>query len=155
MWAHGWGMKHRRGLRVWVLNLIEQKPMTGAELIAYIDQMTMGWWRPSPGSIYPLLEQLEQEKLVRRRTDGRYELTEAARSGPDWMQGIFSNSSGPRNPEDAIREVEAYATYLEDVARTSPERVRAVDARLRALIQRFDTLTRPETGGKSPGGRSP
>jgi len=146
MWAHGWGTKHRRGLRVWVLNLLEQGPKSGAELIAQIDQMTMGWWRPSPGSIYPLLEEFEQEKLVRKRSDGRYELTDAARNGPDWMRGRFPGASGPRNPEDALRELEAYATYLEDIARADPDRVHAVDARLRKLIDRFDTLTESGAG---------
>lgn len=126
--------------------------MNGAELIGQIDRMTMGWWRPSPGSIYPLLEQLEEEKLVRKRSDGRYELTEAARAGPEWMHGGFGRSSGPRNPSDAVREVEAYATYLEDVARTDPAKVREVGERLRAVASRMDALSRP---GDSSGGTKP
>ncbi len=120
--------------------------MTGAELIAQIDRMTMGWWRPSPGSIYPLLEEFEQEKLVRKNADGKYELTEAARGGPDWMRG-FPGMSGPRNPEDAVRELEAYATYLEDLARSDRDRVHAVDARLLAVVRRLETLAR---SGPSP-----
>jgi DNA-binding PadR family transcriptional regulator len=114
--------------------------MNGAELIAQIDRMTMGWWRPSPGSIYPLLEQLEEEKLVQKNADGRYQLTEAAKSGPDWMQGFLSGMSGPRNPEDAVRELEAYATYLEDVARSDRDRVRGVGDRLHAVARRLDSL---------------
>ena len=128
--------------------------MTGAELIAQIDRMTMGWWRPSPGSVYPLLEQFEQEKLVRKRADGRYELTESARGGPDWMQGLFGMNSGPRNPEDAARELEAYATYLEDLGRSDPDRIRAIDSRLRAIIERLETLTSAKSGpGPSGSGR--
>lgn len=125
--------------------------MNGAELIAQIDRMTMGWWRPSPGSIYPLLEQLEQEKLVQKNSEGRYELTEVARRGPSWIPGLFPGMNGPRTPEDAVRELEAYATYLEDLARGDPKRVRTVDDRLRSVAQRLESLTRPSSG---PGGRN-
>jgi DNA-binding PadR family transcriptional regulator len=116
--------------------------MNGAELIAQIDRMTMGWWRPSPGSIYPLLEEFEKEKLVRKNPDGRYELTEAARGGPDWMRGGFAGGSGPRNPEDAVRELEAYATYLEDIARSERDRVHAISDRLLDVVRRLDALAK-------------
>ncbi len=129
--------------------------MNGAELMAQVDRMTMGWWRPSPGSVYPLLEELEQEKLVRKKPDGRYELTEAARRGPNWIPGIFPGMSGPRNPEDAVRELEAYATYLEDVVRGDPSGVRGVDGRLRSLAQRLESLAQSATNSTAgPGGRS-
>jgi len=114
--------------------------MTGAELIAQIDRMTMGWWRPSPGSIYPLLEQMEQEKLVQKNADGRYQLTESGRSGPDWLRGMFPGVTGPRNPEDALREIEAYARYLEDFARTDRDRVRAVSERISTIARRLESL---------------
>lgn len=124
--------------------------MTGAELIAQIDRMTMGWWRPSPGSIYPLLEQMEQEKLVEKNPDGRYQLTEAGRSGPDWLRGMFPGVTGPRNPEDAVREIEAYARYLEDFARTDRDRVQAVGDRLATLARRLESLTQ-SSGAPPPG----
>jgi Transcriptional regulator PadR-like family len=141
MWAYGWSSKHHRGLRVWVLHLLERGPLNGAELMEQMDRMTMGWWRPSPGSIYPLLEQLEKEKLIAKGPDGRYGLTEAARGGPDWMRGFgFPGTSGPRNPEDALREVESYARYLEDLSEADRaqipglgERLQSVGARLIAL----------------------
>lgn len=121
--------------------------MTGAELIAQIDRMTMGWWRPSPGSIYPLLEQMEQEKLVQKNPDGRYQLTEAGRSGPDWLRGMFPGMVGPRTPEDAIREIDAYARYLEDFARTDGDRVRAVSERLLTIARRLEALTQSAPSG--------
>jgi len=132
--------------------------MTGAELIAQIDRMTMGWWRPSPGSIYPLLEQMEQEKLVQKNPDGRYQLTESGRSGPDWLRGMFPGVMGPRNPEDAVREIEAYARYLEDFARTDRDRMRAVSERISTIARRLESLTQsgvssgPRTA-ESAGGR--
>ena len=114
--------------------------MTGAELISQIDRMTMGFWRPSPGSVYPLLEELEKENLVHKNPDGRYELTEAARSGPDWMRGVFPGMSGPRNPGDAARELEAYTTYLEDIARNDPSGIHAISDRLFVVVRRLQAL---------------
>jgi len=143
MWAYGWGSKRHRGLRVWVLHLLERGPMNGAEVMEQMDRMTMGWWRPSPGSIYPLLEQLEQEKVIQKDPNGRYSLTEAARGGPDWMRAWgFPGSSGPRSPEDAVRELESYATFLEDLGRGERSRVPGLDGRLREVARRLDALTR-------------
>jgi DNA-binding PadR family transcriptional regulator len=108
-----------------------------------MDRMTAGWWRPSPGSIYPLLDQLEQEKVITKNPDGRYRLTEEARGGPEWMRGMgFPGSAGPRNPEDAVRELESYAAFLEDLAREERDRVSGLDGRLRAVARRLDALSR-------------
>jgi hypothetical protein len=116
--------------------------MNGAELMEQMDRMTMGWWRPSPGSIYPLLEQLEKEKVIAKAPDGRYGLTEAARGGPDWMRGMgFPGATGPRNPEDALREVESYVRYLEDLTPSERERVVGLGERLQAVVRRLTALS--------------
>jgi DNA-binding PadR family transcriptional regulator len=57
-----------------VLSILERSPKNGAELIDEIELMNTGWWKPSPGSIYPLLENLVQEGLVKKKDDGRYDL---------------------------------------------------------------------------------
>lgn len=126
---------------MWVLQLLERGPLNGAELMEQMDRMTMGWWRPSPGSIYPLLEQLEQEKVIVKGPDGRYALTESARGGPDWMRGLgFPGASGPRTPEDALREVESYVRYLEDLSPAERARISGLGERLRTVARRLDAL---------------
>ena len=119
--------------------------MNGADLIDQLDRMTMGWWRPSPGSIYPLLEQLEKEKLIAKGADGRYSLTEAARGGPEWMRGAgFLGARGPRTPEDAVRELESYARYLEDVGGAEASKVPGYADRLRSVARRLETLSQED-----------
>lgn len=121
--------------------------MNGAEIMDQMDRMTLGWWRPSPGSVYPLLEQLESEKLIVKDADGRYKLTEEARTGPAWMHGFgFPGGSGPRDAAEAAGEIESYVRFLEDLARFEPTKVREVAPRLRGLARRLDTL------GQTPGG---
>ena len=147
MWAHGWGSKRHRGLRVWVLQLLERGPMNGAEIMEEMDRMTMGWWRPSPGSIYPLLDQLSQEKLVRKRDDGKYELTQEARAGPEWTRGWMGR--GPRTPQDALAEMEAYAAFLEDLGTGGKSDLAELTSRIRAVSKRLAELADRVGRGRS------
>ena len=48
-------------LRFLSLKFLTEKPMSGAEIIEKIEQETCGKWKPSPGSIYPLLALLQDK----------------------------------------------------------------------------------------------
>jgi len=79
----GPGRKAGRGdIRATILALLAEEPMHGYQIIQEVTDRTAGAWRPSPGSVYPTLQQLEDEELVRTvHTDGRrvFELTDAGR----------------------------------------------------------------------------
>ncbi|WP_405138494.1 PadR family transcriptional regulator [Nocardia sp. NBC_01388] len=63
--GRGRGGRGRRGdVRAAILLLLEDRPMHGYELIQQIRERSQDVWRPSPGSIYPALAQLEDEGLV-------------------------------------------------------------------------------------------
>ena len=75
-WGHpgggprGWGggrrQRMRRGdVRAALLVLLDEQPHTGYSLMEEIERRSNGAWRPSPGSVYPTLQQLEDEGLVR------------------------------------------------------------------------------------------
>jgi DNA-binding PadR family transcriptional regulator len=52
--------------------VVAERPRHGYEIIQEIGERTGGLWRPSPGSIYPTVAQLEDEGLVRtEQADGR------------------------------------------------------------------------------------
>ena len=54
------GPRARRGnVRAAALALLEEQPMNGYQIIQEIAERSGGVWRPSPGSIYPALQQLE------------------------------------------------------------------------------------------------
>ncbi|MYZ40356.1 MULTISPECIES: PadR family transcriptional regulator, partial [unclassified Streptomyces] len=62
----------------------------GYEMIQEIGERSGGAWRPSPGSVYPTLQLLEDEGLIISRSEGGkklFTLTETGRteaeSGPD------------------------------------------------------------------------
>jgi DNA-binding PadR family transcriptional regulator len=59
------GPKARRGdVRAAILAVLAEQPMNGYQLIQEIAERSGGAWKPSPGSIYPTLQQLEDEGLV-------------------------------------------------------------------------------------------
>lgn len=49
---------------MYILTTLSRGPATGYEIMQRIDEKTEGAWRPGPGTIYPLLKSLVQEKLV-------------------------------------------------------------------------------------------
>jgi DNA-binding PadR family transcriptional regulator len=76
------GPRVRRGdVRAAALALLAEQPRNGYQIIQEIGERSGGVWRPSPGSVYPALQQLEDEGLVQAETaDGgrrSYTLTEA------------------------------------------------------------------------------
>jgi DNA-binding PadR family transcriptional regulator len=74
----------RRGdIRTAVLVVLAEEPGHGYDVIQRLEEHTAGAWRPSPGSIYPMLQLLEDEGAVRSsERDGKrvFEVTDAGRA---------------------------------------------------------------------------
>jgi DNA-binding PadR family transcriptional regulator len=77
----------RRGaIRGAILVALRDEPAHGYEVMRRLEEMSGGLWRPSPGSVYPQLQMLEDEGLVRSsEVEGSrtYTLTEAGRAEAD------------------------------------------------------------------------
>jgi DNA-binding PadR family transcriptional regulator len=80
----GRGRKARRGdIRTAALLLLNEEPRNGYQIMQEVEQRSDGVWRPSPGSVYPALQQLEDEGLIRSEdSDGRklFALTDDGRA---------------------------------------------------------------------------
>ncbi|MGD0166722.1 MAG: PadR family transcriptional regulator [Gaiellaceae bacterium] len=75
--------------------LLAEAPRNGYQIMQEIEERSEGVWRPSPGSVYPTLQQLEDEGLVRsRESDGQrlLELTDAGRSA---LEGRAPDAPAP------------------------------------------------------------
>ncbi|MEU6488517.1 PadR family transcriptional regulator [Streptomyces sp. NPDC046887] len=86
----GRGRARRGDVRASILALLKDRPMHGYEMIREIAERSGGAWRPSPGSVYPTLQLLEDEGLIGSESEGGkklFALTEAGRAeaeaGPD------------------------------------------------------------------------
>jgi DNA-binding PadR family transcriptional regulator len=123
--VRGGGRRRRGDIRTAVLAMLAEAPAHGYELIQRLEEKTQGAWRPSAGSIYPTLQLLEDEGLVRsEERDGKrvYELTDEGRTaasermaeagGPPWAGG--GGSPGRRYKEfgDALRQLHLAAKQV-------------------------------------------
>jgi DNA-binding PadR family transcriptional regulator len=89
MFAHRKWMRHtamvpKGFIRYQVLEALNEKPMSGSELMDEIEKHTGGFWKPSPGSIYPLLSWLQDNSYIKElpTENGlkRYELTQSGKA---------------------------------------------------------------------------
>jgi len=74
------GRVPRGNVRAATLLLLAEQPRNGYQIMQEITERSKGVWSPSPGSVYPALQQLEDEGLVRsQETEGQrlFTLTEA------------------------------------------------------------------------------
>jgi len=95
------GPRARRGdVRAAALALLNEQPLNGYQIIQEISDRSGGVWRPSPGSVYPALQQLEDEGLIRAEAgDGgrrAYQLTDEGR------QYAASHADELRAPWDVV-----------------------------------------------------
>jgi DNA-binding PadR family transcriptional regulator len=83
-WLRHNAMVPKGFLRYHVLEALNQKPMSGSELMEEIHKHTGGNWKPSPGSIYPLLAWLQDNEYIKElaHENGlkRYELTQSGKA---------------------------------------------------------------------------
>ncbi|MFJ8649365.1 PadR family transcriptional regulator [Streptomyces sp. NPDC093546] len=97
----GRGRARRGDVRASILALLKDRPMHGYEMIQEIAERSGGAWRPSPGSVYPTLQLLEDEGLIVSESDGGkklFTLSDAGRAEAE---------AGPEAPwEEAGRGVD-------------------------------------------------
>ena len=134
-----WDNPHRRGiLRTWVFIMLRQEPRNGAEIMNQIELASQGNWRPSPGSIYPLLEQLCKEESISKHEDGKYEITEKGKKEFKWPYEMYSKQ--PRSSDGALEEMNNSLSYLEDLKRMDPSKIAPSIDKLKSFRDRLTTL---------------
>ena len=117
----GWGgrgRKAKRGdVRAAILALLSEEPRNGYQIIQEIAERSEGGWKPSPGAVYPALQQLTDEGLViSEESEGRktFRLTEAGR---DYIE---AHADEIRAPWDEMRpDIDDNTADLWHIARQS------------------------------------
>jgi DNA-binding PadR family transcriptional regulator len=113
--AANWLKETRKGyLRIAVLTLLSRKPYHGYEIMKEIKERTGGFWKPTPGGIYPVLQSLEKSGYVegkwdsgQRRRRKTYRITETGR--PLLKQALTRQNQIASSMSDLFRE------YMKDV----------------------------------------
>jgi DNA-binding PadR family transcriptional regulator len=149
--GHGGSGRARRGdVRAAILALLAERPMHGYEMIQELQERTRGVWRPSPGSVYPALQLLEDEGLIRgQEANGKrlYELSDAGRADLErrgqerapWETVADGVSPGQRQLRDAIGQITAAAQQVA-WAGTEAQTARAVEALVEARRRLYTIL---------------
>ncbi|HEY0636799.1 MAG TPA: PadR family transcriptional regulator [Pseudonocardiaceae bacterium] len=107
------GPRARKGdVRAAALALLAEQPLNGYQIIQEIKQRSDGLWKPSSGSVYPALQQLEDEGLiVAGEHEGRraFSLTDAGRAyvaeNPEELAAPFEAVSADTSAMDAMLEL--------------------------------------------------
>jgi DNA-binding PadR family transcriptional regulator len=146
MFGGGRGRRRRGDVRAALLLLLGEEPRNGYQLMQAIEELSGGRWRPSPGSIYPTLAQLEDQGLIRAlERDGTrlFEITDAGRKhlkqrhkhAPPWVDEHEPEAF--RDLRAQIKQLRVAAMQVADAGR-EPQLVAAVevlaDARRRLYL---------------------
>jgi DNA-binding PadR family transcriptional regulator len=119
----------RRGdVRAAILLLLDEAPRNGYQVMQELEERSDGMWRPSPGSVYPALQLLADEGLVRgesREGSTVYELTGEGKKhveekresfGTPWQQ---AEEGVPGDVRDLFRLAMAVGMATRQVAQTA------------------------------------
>lgn len=135
------GVLRRGDLRLLLLNILEDGPSHGYELMRALEDRFAGLYRPSAGSVYPRLNSLVAAGLV-QRTDRDYELTAAGRAEVEARRAELRDltsrvGASPRHAAHAVR-AEVRAAVAE--VRSQQRRVNRGRSRGRRVTVRGDDL---------------
>lgn len=86
-------------LKLTLLKLVSKSPVHGYALMKEIERITDEEWKPSPGSIYPALQELVQDGLITCVMQGRRKVYEITPQGRDVLEVAL------RHAEDAIKRL--------------------------------------------------
>ncbi|MEU6709157.1 PadR family transcriptional regulator [Streptomyces wuyuanensis] len=106
--GRGRGRARRGDVRASILALLKDRPMHGYEMIQEIGERSGGAWKPSPGSVYPTLQLLEDEGLITSESDGGkklFTLTGTGRTEADSVPDAPWEEAGRGIDWDAMNEI--------------------------------------------------
>lgn len=165
---HGFGMMARAGrffgpgeVRLALLSLLTEAPMHGYELMKQLEERSGGVYRASAGTVYPTLQQLEDEGLIiselregkkvyRLTEEGKRELEESgeavreiwrrARRWETWRGAFDPDASEIRGPAERLVKAAFRAVAGEHASERRIERVREI---LQRALRELEELSRP------------
>jgi DNA-binding PadR family transcriptional regulator len=93
-------------LRLLILRILKSREMTGSEISQTLEEWTEGEWKPSPGSIYPLLSSLEDNGIIKPvRQEGRSKVYALSKEGNKKIKSIFRHKADLQNRAHLSRKL--------------------------------------------------
>jgi len=153
-------------LRIWIIYVLSDGPKNGIEIIDAIEKKHeamhesldgnlkghqhhdhpengkgRNYWKPLPGSIYPMLKKMVKENLISKMEDGRYKLTS---TGQNTVNRLFIPFQAYRyinqdinQLENVLTEINVHISYLEN---SKKENLADHQAQIKNLIKRLQKI---------------
>lgn len=147
----------RGDVRAAILALLGEGPRNGYQIMSEIEERSDGAWRPSPGAVYPALQQLADEGLVEAEESGgrrTFSLTEAGRryveENPQraraaW-ESMADSSGGSEVPGLFAQAARLGGSIVQMAHAGTPEQVQAAETLLDATRRRMYQILAGDTG---------
>jgi caffeoyl-CoA O-methyltransferase len=130
-------------LRYLLLDALRHGPKHGYEMIKWLEEQTYGRYAPSPGTVYPTLQLLEDQGLIlAQRTDEKsiYQLSESGQkeleTHADFTRAFWERNGQPIPPPAMRLETEFVYEDLQDLQRTVEKGVQMTKDQQRLLSLR-------------------
>jgi DNA-binding PadR family transcriptional regulator len=125
----------RGDVRTATLFLLAEGPMHGYQLMQTMAERTQGAWRPSPGAIYPTINQLEDEGLVVTTAEGGRKLVTLTEAGRGFVAQAaagdpFAGFTASGSHGDLRGVLDGLHAATRQVARTGTSEQRAAAERV-------------------------
>ncbi|RLI61955.1 MAG: hypothetical protein DRO93_02735 [Candidatus Thorarchaeota archaeon] len=145
-WHDGLQAIPRGMLKLLILRLLENSEMSGIDLMRLMEERTGGVWRPSPGSVYPLLAGLEHHGMIQAvRTDGRSKIYAITDKGLNVLKNVRNRQE---SVEQKVRVGPLFWLSLlepEDRASAYVKLITVVISRLKESVGELTTSQRRKT----------
>ena len=142
--GRGRGRARRGDVRLAILSLLSDGPSNGYGLIKGITERSEGSWRPSPGSVYPTLQQLVDEDLIIADESGSksvYALSETGTAyvaeNAEAIEAAWSATTDKGRGEDAFQ-----TSLMKLMGVVKPLMHDATDAQRAAAAEKLDETRR-------------
>jgi DNA-binding PadR family transcriptional regulator len=113
----GRGRRARRGdIRTAALLLLAEEPRNGYQIMQEVQERSGGIWSPSPGSVYPALQQLEDEGLIRTQEDDGRKLFAIADAGRALLEERGAERPAPWEQTDGAAGAHELRKLVREVA---------------------------------------
>ncbi|WP_338599475.1 PadR family transcriptional regulator [Sulfolobus tengchongensis] len=133
-------------LKYLVLECLNDKPMRTYEIIKTIEKKFEGSYRPSTGSIYPVLKNLLEKDLIRVRTEGNKKIYVITDRGRKELEEIKNKSlkllgENANSSRQILQELLQIAFYLyENRSKINEEKTQKILEYLKACRKQIEDI---------------
>jgi len=126
--------------------VLAEEPLNGYQVIQQIAERTDGAWRPSPGSVYPTISQLEDEGLIEGDDERGRRTLRLSDAGRDYLSTHAEEVAGVWAPFESEERRQRSTGDGADYASLKPEIGRVMNAAWQIISTGTDEQRREAIG---------